>query len=81
LADDKFLIPLDLPVAHFLFILRKRLQLQFKPEVAIFVFVKREGMKKHEMPLPTNTFETVFAEFGFEDGHLPLYYSTENTFG
>ena len=76
--DCKFLVPNDLLVSHFQFIIRKRLVL--KPETAIFLFLKTAG-GRHILPASTATFQELFEEHGQEKGHLQMVFSSENTFG
>lgn len=81
LEESKYLVPDDLSVAHFIFILRKRLDLEGKSEVAIFLFVHKEGTRDFSIPTASKAFSEIFSQYGFADGHLPMYYATENTFG
>lgn len=79
--DDKYLVPKDLAIAHFMFILRNRLKSKLKDTEAIFLFVKEESTENYSIPLSSDSFETLFEKFGFKDGHLPIYFASENTFG
>ena len=78
--DTKFLVPGDLHVSHFIFIVRKRLGLALKSETAIFLFLKTVG-EKHILPASTATFQELFEEHGQGQGHLDMVFSSENTFG
>lgn len=78
--DCKFLVPNDLLVSHFQFIIRKRLGLALQAETAIFLFLKTAG-DRHILPASTATFQELFEEHGQEKGHLQMVFSSENTFG
>ncbi|XP_064467376.1 gamma-aminobutyric acid receptor-associated protein-like 2 [Ornithodoros turicata] len=70
---QKFLVPSDITVAQFLWIVRKRIQLS--PERALFVFVGRL------MPQSSLSMGDLYGTYHDEDGFLYLAYSGENTFG
>ncbi|XP_065828466.1 uncharacterized protein [Oscarella lobularis] len=69
----KFLVPSDLSVAQFMYIIRKRIQLA--PEKAMFLFVNRV------LPTASATMGSIYEEHKDEDGFLYISYSGENTFG
>lgn len=69
----KFLVPSDLTVAQFMYIIRKRIQLA--PEKAMFLFVNRM------LPTTSSTMGVIYDEHKDEDGFLYIAYSGENTFG
>lgn len=70
---QKFLVPEDLNVGQFLYIIRKRLSL--KPEQAIFAFVN------NTLPPTSSQVSEVYNQHKDEDGFLYFIYSGENTFG
>jgi GABA(A) receptor-associated protein len=73
LDKKKYLVPIDLTIGQFVYIIRKRLKLP--PEQAIFLFIN--GM----IP-PTSSFITeVYHYAKDEDGFLYIIYAFENTFG
>lgn len=73
IAKNKFLVPLDLTVGQFMYVIRKRMQLD--PQHALFVFVG------NACP-PTSTYvAALFEEHRDEHECLHMSYSTENTFG
>jgi hypothetical protein len=78
--DTRFLVPDDLSLAHFQFIIRKRLGLAARPETAIFIFLKTAA-GRHILPPSTATFQQLFEEHGKEEGHLQMTFSSEKTFG
>lgn len=69
----KFLVPADLTVAQFMYIIRKRIQLP--PEKAMFLFVNRV------LPATSATMGSIYNDHKDEDGFLYIAYSGENTFG
>lgn len=73
LDREKYLVPADLTVAQFLYIIRKKIKLN--PEEALFIFV-------NGMMVPTaSDFSSLYDKHKDDDGFLYLNYSTENTFG
>ena len=69
----KYLVPSDLKMNQFLFIVRKRLKL--KPHEAIFLLV-------NDQLCPSNmSFFEIYEKHADEDGFLYIIYTSENTFG
>ena len=69
----KYLVPSDLTVGQFQFVIRKRIKL--KPEQAIFLFAGGT------IPPASSSLAMVYAEHKDKDGFLYMQYSGENTFG
>lgn len=69
----KYLVPADLTVGQFVYVIRKRIKLS--PEKAIFVFVN------NVLPPTAALISSVYDEHKDEDGFLYIAYSGENTFG
>jgi len=69
----KYLVPADLTVAQFMYVIRKRIKLP--PEEAIFLFVGNVS------PANAALLSAVHEKYQDEDGFLYLSYSGENTFG
>jgi GABA(A) receptor-associated protein len=69
----KYLVPKDLTVGQFLYVIRKRMRLS--SEKALFVFVN------NTMPPTTQMVGDIYNRHKDSDGFLYLYYSYENTFG
>lgn len=69
----KYLVPADITVGQFMWIIRKRIQLA--PEKAIFLFVCKM------VPNSSLTMGALYEEHKDEDGFLYIAYSGENTFG
>ena len=70
----KFLVPNDLTVGQFIYVIRKRIKA--KPEQGIFVFVG-----KNILPQTSALISSVYNDHKDEDGFLYMVYSAENTFG
>lgn len=69
----KYLVPFDLTVGQFVYVIRKRIRM--RPEDAIFVFVK------NVLPPTASTLSQMYDDYHDEDGFLYITYSSENTFG
>ncbi|XAR65650.1 hypothetical protein NMG60_11009826 [Bertholletia excelsa] len=69
----KYLVPSDLTVGQFVYVVRKRIKLG--AEKAIFVFVK------NMLPPSASLMSAIYEENKDEDGFLYMTYSGENTFG
>lgn len=69
----KYLVPADLTVGQFVYVIRKRIMLP--PEKAIFIFVS------DTLPPTAALMSSVYQENKDKDGFLYVSYSGENTFG
>ncbi|WKA12486.1 hypothetical protein VitviT2T_029862 [Vitis vinifera] len=69
----KYLVPADLTVGQFVYVIRKRIKLS--AEKAIFIFVK------NVLPPTAAMMSAIYEENKDEDGFLYMTYSGENTFG
>jgi len=69
----KYLVPADLTVGQFHYVIRKRIQLA--PEKALFLFCSNTIPPNHAL------MSTVYEEQKDEDGFLYVQYSGESTFG
>ncbi|KAG5516464.1 hypothetical protein RHGRI_037245 [Rhododendron griersonianum] len=69
----KYLVPADLTVGQFVYVVRKRIKLS--AEKAIFVFVN------NVLPPTAALMSAIYEENKDEDGFLYMTYSGENTFG
>jgi len=69
----KFLVPGDLTVGQFLYVIRGRMKL--RPDEALFVFV--DGA----LPQTAATMQSIYERHKNEDGFLYLIYNGENVFG
>ena len=73
LNKNKFIVPYELTLAQFMFIIRKHMKLE--PEYAIFVFINN---RLHPI---TTVLGAVYAEEKDEDGFMYLDVFQESTFG
>ncbi|KAI1285159.1 Gamma-aminobutyric acid receptor-associated protein-like 2 [Halotydeus destructor] len=73
LDKHKFLVPYDVTVAQFMWILRQRLTMS--PNKAIYLFINRT------LPQSSALLGELYARYKDEDGFLYVMYSGENTFG
>ena len=69
----KYLLPYDLTIAQFLFIIRKKIKLS--PEQSIFIFCNNILLTSNK------TISEVYDLYKDDDNFLYLYYDIENTFG
>ena len=71
---NKFLVPNDLTMANFMYIIRKRLKLS--PDKSIYLFVNDTTL------VPTAALmSTIYTENKDEDGFMYIRYASESTFG
>jgi GABA(A) receptor-associated protein len=70
---QKFLIPDDMSMNQFIYIIRKRLKLT--PTKALFVFINNKLVPN------SNLISKIYLEEKEEDNFLYIQYSSENTFG
>ncbi|KAK4363900.1 hypothetical protein RND71_015258 [Anisodus tanguticus] len=68
-----YLVPADLTVGQFVYVVRKRIKLS--AEKAIFIFVK------NILPPTAAMMSAIYEDHKDEDGFLYMTYSGENTFG
>jgi GABA(A) receptor-associated protein len=69
----KYLVPADLTMGQFLYVIRKRIKLS--PDAAIFIFVN------NAMPPAAAYMAQIYKESADPDGFLYVTYSGESTFG
>jgi GABA(A) receptor-associated protein len=69
----KYLVPLDLTMGQFIYVIRKRIKVP--AEQGVFVFVN------DVMPPTAALMSSVYEEYKSPDGFLYVTYSGENTFG
>jgi GABA(A) receptor-associated protein len=73
LDKKKYLVPLELTVGQFMYVIRNRMDLL--PEEAIFLFVG------NNMPPSSYNIGDIYHKYKDIDGFLYMHYSKENTFG
>lgn len=70
---NKFLVPCDLSVGQFVYVIRKRMKMP--PEKAIFIFVD------NHIPMQSSLMSSIYDQSKDKDGFLYIKYAGENTFG
>jgi len=70
----KYLVPQDLTVGQFIYVIRKRIKLP--PEKAVFLFLSGGGI-----PATASLMSQIYQSSKDTDGFLYVTYSGENTFG
>lgn len=73
IRKTKFLVPDDITITQFMFIVRKYLKLD--PSVSIYLFC--DGV----IPNASETISTTYINHKDADGFLYIFYAGENTFG
>jgi GABA(A) receptor-associated protein len=73
LKNKKFLVPRDLTLGQFIYVIRQRVEI--KPEDGIYLFVK------NTIPPNFKLVSEIYNEFKDDDGFLYVVYSSESTFG
>ena len=69
----KYLVPIDLTVSQFLFVVRKRIELS--SEQAIYLFCNNTLLSSNSL------MGQIYDKHKDKDNFLYVYYDTENTFG
>jgi len=70
---QKYLVPIDMNLGQFIYVIRKRIKLQ--PNEALFVLVNNSLMPSNK------SIQSVYETNKSNDGFLYITYSSENTFG
>ena len=73
LDKNKYLVPKELTVSQFHYVIRKRLSL--RPDQTIFFYVKEN------IPTATAIVGDIYEQYKDSDGFLYFVYTTENAFG
>lgn len=73
LSRQKYLVPLDVTVSHFLYYIRR--QLSVPPHISIFIYVNQT------LPSLQQPMSLLYEEEQSSDGILYFYYASEHTFG
>ena len=73
LDKHKYLVPGDMTVGQFVYIIRKRIKIT--PEKALFVFIN------NTLPPTSALISQMYTQHAHTDGFLYMSYSGENTFG
>ena len=75
----KYLVPDDLTIGQFIYVIRKRIKLP--KEKAMFVFINEFGKGKSILPSTSELISNIYEKHKGEDGFLYLTYNSENIFG
>jgi len=70
---NKYLVPYDISIGQFMYVIRKRIRLN--QDEALFLFVN------NMIPATSESMQEVYNRLKSEDGFLYIMYSAENTFG
>ena len=73
ISKNKFLVPGDLTLAQFVYVIKKRLLLQ--PHMCLYVFINEQ------IPTSSDTLSKLHTDNKDEDGFLYISYASENAFG
>ena len=73
IEKTKYLVPRDLSVGQFVYIIRKRIKLDASK--ALFIFIN------NSLPATSELLDNLYEKNKDEDGFLYIFYSGENTFG
>ena len=73
LARQKFLVPKDLTLGMFSYVIRKHLTLP--PEKALFLFIE------NYLPTTGSLMSELYAQHKSDDGALRIIYTSESVFG
>jgi len=79
LDKHKYLVPRDLSMGQFIFMVRKRLTLN--PNMAIFVFVVNEANPQGILANTSTMIGELYNDYAETDGLLYMVYNIENTYG
>lgn len=70
---NKYLVPCDLTLGQFVYVIRRRLSLS--PEKALFIFVN------NTLVTTGTLMREIYGNYASEDGFLYMHYAGESTFG
>jgi len=70
---NKYLVPYDITVGQFMYVIRKRMSLP--SEQALYLFIK------DSIPASSSFMINIYECYKDNDGYLYVFYSSENTFG
>jgi len=73
LQQNKFLVPKDITMSQFIYVLRRRIKIE--PYQALYCFIN------NTIPTSSNTMDMIYESLKEQDGFLYIYFSLENTFG
>merc|ERR1712169_95689 len=77
----KYLVPSDLTVAQFQYVIRKRIQLDADQAIFICVETMEKGRKTHTLPPTSDSMLSTYNQYKDDDGFLYVTYHGDSTFG
>ena len=77
----KYLVPGDLTVTQFMYVVKKRVKIGSEQALYCFVKENENGKTKDTLPASSSTMAVVYQKYKDEDCFLYLTYSGENSFG
>jgi len=73
LKKNKYLVPMDLTIGQFIYIIRK--QIDISPDKALFIFIN------NTLPTTGMLMKELYSQYAGKDGLLRMQYTSESTFG
>ena len=80
-SKKKFLIPRDMTIGQFLYVIRRRVKLSPEQALFIFVVVQQHGVLSNVLAPTSHMIETVYEQYKDRDHFLYLSVASENVFG
>ena len=80
-SKKKFLIPRDMTVGQFLYVIRRRVNLPPEQALFLFVVVQQEGVFSNVLAPTSHMIETVYEQYSDRDHFLYFVAASENVFG
>lgn len=70
----KYLVPTDLSIANFMYVIRKRIKISSEKSIYLFI-------DNHVMPATSQLIIELYSQYKSSDGFLYIKYAGESTFG
>jgi len=77
----KYLVPGDLTIAQFTYVIRKSIKLTSEQALYVFVEVTENDSNSQILPPTSSTIDSIYHSYKDQDGFLYITYSGENVFG
>ena len=81
LDKKKYLVPGDVTVAQFTYIIRKRMRMDHTTAMYVFVETVKDAKRSFILPPTSSTLTSIYRDHADEDGFLYLSYNGENFSG
>ena len=81
LDKKKYLVPGDVTVAQFTYIIRKRMKMDATVAMYVFVEMVEDGKRSFVLPPTSSTMSSIYHDFKDKDDFLYLTYNGENFSG